>query len=420
MRIALVTPYNQRSAISSWARLVAFELHQRGHEVTIIRAESMEPSMDAPLALPPLDAPGAIVAGCDIEPAQLVAEHDAILYALGNHFGHHGEVPRLLLDAPGVVVLHDTDMSDFRNGWAFLRGESEAPPAALSPEALLGWFAARATGAVVHANFYAAAVRQFARGPVAVLRLSFPDLEVPPPRARKADAPLIVATIGDANANKRHDIVVEAIGQSDMLRGSLRYRILGHAQPERMAELSARAEALGVEIDFSGWLSHADLQAAVAEADVLCCLRWPVTEGSSGSAILGLLSGRPVIVPDVGSFRDLPDRFVMRVPAGDEFEAVTRHLSIMLRHPEVGPALGASARAWARETFHPAHYADGVLALLARIEADRPMTALMGHLRAEAREFGLAASDPLVLRAWRDATRAFGSVGDGGDGLSAD
>lgn len=418
MRIALVTPYNQRSSISSWAQLVAFELHQRGHVVTIIRAESAEPSMDAPLALPPLDAPGAIVAACDIEPAWLAAEHDAILYALGNHFGHHGEVPRLLMDAPGVVVLHDTDMSDFRNGWALLRGD-ESPPASFSPDALLGWFAARATGAVIHANFYASAIRPFVHGPVAVLRLPAIDLKVPPPRARKADAPMIVATIGDVNVNKRHHMVVEAIGQSDMLRGSLRYRILGHALPERREALSARAKALGVAIDFSGWLSHADLQAAVAEADVLCCLRWPVTEGSSGSAIVGLLSGRPVIVPDVGSFRDLPDRFVMRVRAGDEMEGLTRHLSIMLRHPEVGPGLGGAARAWARETFHPAQYADGVLALLERIEADRPMTALMSHLRAEARAFGLPSDDPLVLRAWQAANRAFG-VAALGDGLSAD
>ena len=410
MRIALVTPYSIRSAISSWARLLAHELDRRGHDVTIVRAETAMPHLDAPLALPALDAPAAIILGRDADPAELMRQHDIIIYALGNHFGHHFEIPRLLERAPGVIILHDADMSGFLWGWNTVAYADECLPPGTDSAALLAWLATRATGAILHSQFYADSVQQSCLGPVGVLRLSFPDLDVPPPPPRLPASRMTVATLGDANVNKRHLSVIEAIGSVPHLRDNLVFRVLGHATPERQAELAERAHALDVGIEFFGWLSLDELRSALTETDALCCLRWPVTEGASASAIVGLLSGRPVIVPDIGSFADLPDEFVLRVPAGDEVARLAGHLSTLLHHPEVGVQLGTSARAWARETFLTTHYVDGLLPLLERARAAAPMIGLMRRLQAEALELGIAETDPVMQRARTTAERALGAI----------
>ena len=46
MKIAWVTPYNSRSGIGRWSRIVAGGLSDAGHAVTIVRSESSELLMD--------------------------------------------------------------------------------------------------------------------------------------------------------------------------------------------------------------------------------------------------------------------------------------------------------------------------------------------------------------------------------------
>jgi hypothetical protein len=384
------------------------ELDRRGHAVTVVRAESGLPSLEAPLALPALQAPGQILNGQHMDVGELKS-YDAVVYAVGNHFGHHAEVPRLLTQAPGVVVLHDADLTGFHYGWATTAYHDEMPPLGTDAAALLAWFAARSIGTVVHAQFYVDIVRKACLGPSEIIRLSHVDLDVPPPRHRLPESDLVVATIGDANANKRHLAVIEAIAQTPALRARTEYRVLGFASSDRCAELQTRADTLGVKISLSGWLRTEELRSAIADADVLCCLRWPVTEGASGSAILGMLSGRPLIVPDIGSFVDLPDEFVMRVPAGDEVPTLISHLSTVFKHPEFGIGLAASARAWARETFLSHHYVDRLLPLLERARAAAPMIQLIRGLQVEALGLGLGAEDIVIQRAQTTAERALGT-----------
>ena len=409
MRIAMVTPYNARSSISSWACLTVMELDRRGHVVTVIRAESSLASLEAPLALPPLHAPGRLLVGKEMAVSELKS-FDVIIYALGNHFGHHAEVTRLLPQQPGVVVLHDADLTNFHYGWASAADQNEMPSLGSGATALLTWFAARSVGAVVHAKFYLDGVQQSCLGPSELIRLSHVDLDVPPPRIRPSEGRLIVGTIGDANENKRHIAVIEAIAEDETLRTQTEYRILGFASPGRRAELQMRGDILGVKISFSGWLQPEDLRLAIAEIDVLCCLRWPVTEGASGSAILGMFSGRPIIVPDVGSFADLPNEFVMRVPAGNEVSTLIIHLLTVFRHPDFGFGIAACARAWARENFLSHHYVDRLLPLLERARAATPMIKLIWKLQAQASELGLKAEDPVMQRARVTAERAFGII----------
>ena len=63
MKIAWVTPYNSRSGIGHWSRMVAGELSDAGHAVTIVRSESME-----------------LLNGSDVLPGSEVIRWDEVCY----------------------------------------------------------------------------------------------------------------------------------------------------------------------------------------------------------------------------------------------------------------------------------------------------------------------------------------------------
>ena len=57
----------------------------------------------------------------------------------------------------------------------------------------------------------------------------------------------------------------------------------------------------------------------MAACDVLVNLRYPTMGETSGSVIRALSLGKPLVVSDVGWFRELPDDVVLKVPV-DEYE----------------------------------------------------------------------------------------------------
>ena len=53
---------------------------------------------------------------------------------------------------------------------------------------------------------------------------------------------MTVATLGHANAGKRHHAIIKAIRTVPQPRAGVVYRVLGHATPEQQAEIQAQAD----------------------------------------------------------------------------------------------------------------------------------------------------------------------------------
>jgi glycosyltransferase involved in cell wall biosynthesis len=86
------------------------------------------------------------------------------------------------------------------------------------------------------------------------------------------------------------------------------------------------------------WLSRATI------AVQLRC----VTNGeSSGSVAECMAAGVPTVVSDIGSFAELPDNVVVKVPADLSAEELTMVVSDLLRDPERRSALSAAGREYA-------------------------------------------------------------------------
>ena len=337
MKIAWVTPYNTRSAIGRFSRLLTERLSRSDHEVTIVRSEVQELSNASDVL------PGSEVIRWDdvCYAPDFWSPFDAVVYNMGDNYLFHAGAIELIQRFPGVVIFHDYFLLDLFSAWREAKGgqafadrildDIYGHGAALRFHAkdgragweeytsehfpLTEWIGRFADGAVAHSSFYVDRLRRSCGGPVTMIPLAYNALSDFQPLAEREDqSSVAVLTIGHVNQNKRVESVIRAIGCSDALRDRCRYHVVGLVTDQERARLMAVARAVSFQgLEITGEVSDQVLRAEIEAADIICCLRWPVFEGGSASAVEAMLSGRPIIVTDAGFYRDLPDNLVFKV-----------------------------------------------------------------------------------------------------------
>ena len=419
MKLAWLTPLVQRSAIGRESIAITDALAGRGHDLTLVGSEWCVPK--EPLhatALPrahwrELSLPG------------LADEFDLVVANVGDQFDFHGGLFPVLDYVAPLGIFHDFYLVNLFRGWHAERGSDaraisrdvldtygselaelaadgflDAEPverlAARCP--MTEWVARRCGGALAHAVFYLPRLADSCPGPIGLAGLPVRSRNIAPPSSSGADT-LQLLTVGVMNPNKCVDRVIEALGSSMVLRSRASYRLAGPITAAERKRLEDRAQAIGFEgLTVLGSVSEAELNAELTRADVICALRRPVLEGASGSAIEGLLSGRPVIVCDAGFYSDIPDDAVVKI-ASDAPVAELR--SALERLAANGPgrrALGERASQWARETFTVERYLEPLEALMQETVLSRPVQAAARQLGATFAALNLGDDDPAIER----------------------
>ncbi len=423
MKIAWVTPYNTRSAIGRFSRLVAEGLSNAGHAITIVRSEAAAELLDGSDVLP-----GTEVVRWDeacYEP-DFWSSCDAVVHNIGNHYPFHAGAIELLKRFPGVVIVHDYFLLDLFRGWCAASGSRAlgdrilddlyGEATALRLHTIDGgpgfweyacehfpmteWIGRLAHGAVAHSSFYADRLRRSCGGPVVVMPLAYNALsDFQPLTGHEQSSDVTVLTIGDVNQNTRVELVIRAIGSSDVLRERCRYHVVGLVTDQERERLKAVARAVSFQnLQISGEVSDQILRAEIEAADLICCLRWPVFEGGSASAVEAMLSGRPVIVTDAGFFRDLPDDLVFKVDPQRELGTLTGQLTRLVLDPALRVAVGAKAAAWAKAAFSVDSYVARLVPLLEEVAQLRPTLGTAAHFGHLFSDLGLLPNDPAVER----------------------
>ncbi len=112
------------------------------------------------------------------------------------------------------------------------------------------------------------------------------------------------------------------------------------------------------------------LWALMAACDACVSLRAPTMGETSAVVVRALSVGKPLVVSDVGWFRELPDDVAIKVPVGEgEIEALEAALELAAASPE----MGAAALRLADADHRLDRVADAYAAALA--EAARPARA---------------------------------------------
>jgi len=417
MKVILFTPAIKASAIGRMACLVTRALVAMGHAVVVVRAESK-----SLLSAPTHDFDVEMVRWDDDRGVTAAAAHaDAVVYQIGDNFPYHEGCIEWMRRIPGVVCLHDFFLGHLFYSWAEKNRETatsllrqwygeEGARIFFDPSSnpdfiartwnvapMTEWICSQAIGVITHSRWGTPRVIRSCTGPVAVVPLAYDapgGFPVGPTPSHRQTNTFRLLTIGHINPNKRVASVIRAIGSSPILRAQCVYRLVGHIQPSAVILLSALASSLRVNLVVTGEADDATLAHAVAEADVVSCLRWPSLEAASASAIEAMLYGKPTIVTDTGFYRELPDDCVEKISQMDEIANVRAALERLFGDPVARASLGRRAKQWANSTYSARDYARQLIDINAISVKSRPSAGAKVFFKNVMKNWG--ASDELL------------------------
>jgi glycosyltransferase involved in cell wall biosynthesis len=138
------------------------------------------------------------------------------------------------------------------------------------------------------------------------------------------------------------------------------------------AQLRIRLDALGLEagkhVLLRGYVPADEFSSLGAAADICVSLRSPTLGETSASAVAALTVGTPLVVSDVGWFRELPDSVVAKVPPDEwEVEHLAAVLELLASDADLRRKMGLAGRTYARRELDVERSADGYAAALADI-----------------------------------------------------
>ncbi len=426
MKIGWATPLNHASAIGQFSIGVTDALARRGVEIDLLRTEHA-----SVLAEPQLASELTVLSLADMTDYHWLRRYDLLVYNIGDQGKFHLYAADAALQIPGICIFHDLLIFHLFCGWMTARGETNRiaaavdelygsgtyPPAGLGPAylteaakhfAMLEWLAPHAVAAVAHGRHYVPRLASSCAGPVRHIPLPY-DLPEPiaPLRTRQASETLHLATIGCINENKLSTEIISALGELPRLRERCSYTLAGPISDDMRRHLGDLANSLGVSLRMTGPLSSSELARAIESADALLCLRRPILEGASASAIEAMLSGRPTIVLDHGFYRDLPDEGTLKIDPDFNMRDLQRALLWIFDHPAECRELGKRAATWAQPVFSYDSYAEAFLELADTAQEARPLFRLGAQLGQELLALGAGPDDPATIRIAETATNLF-------------
>lgn len=389
LRLAFASPLPPtRSGIADFSAALLPYLAAAGTELTLFvdRPELLTPALQVTYPCHPLSE----------LPARR-AEFDLPIYQIGNN-SLHAAIYEMALCYPGLVALHDLDLSQFRghellveqgdfaaygrelarelglSGYAAVRrlwlneAGASAPPASFHTRLVR-----RSLGIIVH-NETARRQLHETHGdrPVRHIPLLVDQFPTDNYRARLnlPDNAFVFAAVGQLN---RHKQIAWSLAQFAAIRPQhpeAHFLLVGEALPGEI-DLPALISELGLD----GAVHHIDYVPAAgdflnwtAAADVLVALRQPTLGETSAAALNGMAAARPLIVFDQGWYSELPATVALKLPPMDEvaFQDSLRHC---LTHRPQLAAMGEAALAYVRREHRPETIARQYLDFCARVLA---------------------------------------------------
>jgi glycosyltransferase involved in cell wall biosynthesis len=153
---------------------------------------------------------------------------------------------------------------------------------------------------------------------------------VPPIVPELIDGGPVFGCFGHVNESKRVPQILAAFAQ---FGPDARLLLVGSWSPR------LPAIELPPNVIRRDYVPEDELWRLLAACDAVVSLRWPTMGETSAAAVRALSVGKPLIVSDVGAFRELPDEVAIKVPVGDgEVEALAQAMRIAAGNEEMGAA----------------------------------------------------------------------------------
>lgn len=414
MNIGWVTPFSHRSAIGRFSATVTEQLRQRGHLVSIIRSETGSALRE----IPHPSRASILRWNANRQPDKF----DIVVINFGDHYGFHRGGVALAAKTRAVGIFHDWYLFNLFSSWRdddgsrpaserIVRriygdkaldlyrdttdGKNQDVAAASFP--MIEWMAEMMDGAIAHSHFYLDRLARSCPGPVIRIPLAIaPRAKLP--ASPRSDGVVRVLTFGMINPNKRVESILRALACLPDLAPRISYRAVGMVIESERKRLEKLARELRIsDFRLEGEVTDKTLDRHLADADIVCCLRFPSLEGSSCSLAEAMSLGKAIITTDTGCYAELPDGLVLKVRPKMETTDLPKHLRTLIESPDDRLRLGAAAAEWIKTESCPSRYADLLLNHLETVIRAQPLLRCAENLGNETGVLELPGNDPYIL-----------------------
>ena len=313
---------------------------------------------------------------------------DVSIYNIGNDARFHREIFDVARRIPGIHILHDVRLAHFFGAYAeqpgpnrdyFLAEMKRAGVAAEAERFIAGHlpFATLAEqepmtlatlepaiGAIFHNRAAVQTLRHQTAKPLFYLPLPLTQRLLPPTaqpaRRRDARQPIRLILFGFIGRNRCLPEILHALaGMPD--RKAQVLDVYGTLEDQEAIQALVEQLRLEEQVTLHGFVPDAELDVALARADLVINLRNPTMGEASASQLRTWASGLPSLVSDVGWYSTLSADAVFRVTPGQEVAEIRAHLQAFRTSPEPYRTAGMRGRAIVEQDHQASDYARGLL-----------------------------------------------------------
>lgn len=311
--------------------------------------------------------------------------YDCSLYHIGNNHLAHEWIYKQALRQPGIVVLHDFAIHHMLAAMTFGRGKHELYLEEMQYahgdkgfQVALNFIQGQtpppwedraiefpmnkkliesAKGVIVHSYYTRNLIKEvFPYIPVQVIphytkicKEPFNDYEISRMELGITEDTNVIATFGFVTPAKRLDKILSALVRLYRDGYEFKFYIVG----EVPREIEAKISKSGLPDDMVILTGHVKLTLFLQymkASDICVNLRYPVHGETSGSLHRLLGMGKPVLVSNVGSFREYPDNAVIKIDVNEkEEDQIYQALKLLLDNPQKRFDIGNAGYIFAKE-----------------------------------------------------------------------
>lgn len=277
----------------------------------------------------------------------------AIFYNLGNHGPFHCEILKQSWTVPGIVIAHEADLhgllayawvehlrrpdlylremsitygkSGLKAAEARLRGEDVSNELQSMP--LFSAALRNCIGAVCHSHSAAAELR---KNDIPYFQLDLPFGKTRLERKSHRTGPIRIVQFGFLNPHRRTLAMLELLAAWEQ-RSKIRLDIYGSLWDQPLVEAKIRQLCLQDVVKIHGYVSEDLLNDRLSAADLVLNLRYPTIGEASGSQMRIWNASVPSLVTNIGWFKDLPEKTVIKIDHSQETAQVREILERLVR-----------------------------------------------------------------------------------------
>ena len=400
-RLAFFSPFNpQRSGVSDYSEELLPHLAEKA-EVDLV-AGPYELSNRA------VTSRFRVISGEEFR--KEAGRYDMTVYQVANSYYQHAYMIPFMRSHPGVVVLHDYYLHYLILGLTVLGGDFPALLDILRPvygprARSIGWrlllsladpyrisltapLIDMARAVVTHsACARDLVVKDRPSKLVRVIPMAMPEIRTETRDQLRikhgvSSREFVVASVSTLSYTKRIDVVLRAAASLHRRYPGFKLWILGGGKLGDQSRKTIAEKGLADCVRITGWTPPETYEEMLVAADAVVDLRFPSGAETSASLLRAIAAGKPAIVSDQGTFRELPDSFTRKIEVGKgEEQRLETALAELIDDRGLRARMSECAFGYARGEMRLDQAADAYISLIEEVRR-RPEPVQSPELRS--------------------------------------